>query len=227
MKKNKIKTKKLLKILGIILGVVAILFLISKIYCFVVFTKVYEAVENFRLEENRYYAVEVIQKENLTHKEEIFLKQNIFKFLELEDDFHLYCEWKDIYTNEQYVMNIDEKKAFQEGLPECKERSLPNIPDVLLLKQNNIQSKIAKTFEIRYILLAKYEDKKCYKIVTDTEIIMIDRKTYLPVYLSTKLNNKKDKIEMKYQFEVGNVTDEDVALPNLTDYTVVNIEENK
>lgn len=217
--------KSILKIIGIVLILFIIVFIAIKIYHFIVFNKIYKAVENFRAEKNRYYAVEVTQGEELSRKEEIALTENAFKYLKHKRNSDMHCEWKNLQTNEEYTINIDKKEIYQSGLSKYKGRSLSNIPQSLQLFEKSIKSKLNKTLAIRSITLTKYENKKCYKMVTDTETIIIDRENYLPMYSFIKVLNKdkegNNKVEMKYEFEVGNVTEEDVALPDLTDYTIV------
>ena len=54
-------------------------------------------------------------------------------------------------------------------------------------------------------------------------MVIIDKSTYLPVYSTLKIANSKskdNKIEYKYKFGVGTVTDEDIAVPNTSDYKI-------
>lgn len=215
--------KLFLKIILIILG----LFILSKTYHFVMMNKVYDAIEEFRNEENRYYSVTVLVSEEISRKEEIFVKQKIVKYTKWKENTGLYCEWKNCNSNESYSFNVDSKNLYEYNSPIENEKFLDNIPNFILSIYKNNKFNINKIFDVRYIIPTKYDGKSCYKISTKTEEIIIDKDTYLPLYSSIKtINlNENNKTENIYEFKVGEVTDEDVALPDFSDYTLNN-EEN-
>lgn len=94
------------KKIGIIIFVVIVLIAIAifigrRIYYFTVIKNVYEAIENFRNEDNSYYAV-TITNNNMTKVEEILVKDNKVKWNEKKDNVDVYCEWKDFNSDEEY-----------------------------------------------------------------------------------------------------------------------------
>ena len=81
---------------------------------------------------------------------------------------------------------------------------------------------ISKIFEIRYIIPIKYNEQLCYKISTKTEIVIINAKTYLPLYSIAKSVNSdfdiNDKMGNFYEFKIGEVKEEDMVMPDITGF---------
>ena len=77
--KNKFVIIKGIVIAIVVVFVILILFMLSKVYQMVIVSRVFEAVEEFRNEENRGYWVETIINGKMVLKEEIILKQEIVK----------------------------------------------------------------------------------------------------------------------------------------------------
>lgn len=93
---------------------------------------------------------------------------------------------------------------------------------------DNLIEKIKNKFvEIAWapnlIISEKYEGKDCYKLVdyfggiSPAIISYIEKETFLPVATIDKLNNQKEE----YNFQVREITDEEIALPNLSNYYVM------
>ncbi len=99
------------------------------------------------------------------------------------------------------------------------------MPDLILLVYQDNQFNIKEFLKVKYILPVDYHNQKCYKIATNTQTLIISRDTYLPIYYSIDMMNseKNEKVltEITYEFKVGEVTDEDIALPDLTGYTKI------
>lgn len=213
------------KKVGIIIFVVIVLIIMAvfigkRIYYFTVIRNVYEAIENFRNEDNRYYAV-TITNNNMTKVEEILVKDNRVKWNEKKDNMRVYCEWKDFNDNEEYSIIFKNKTFSVNNLLMVEPKFLKNLPNAVRGNQFNI-----KEFQkIERVLPVDYNNQKCYKIITDKETLIVDQETYLPIYYSVETINSEENIklltETTYEFKVGEVTDEDIALPDLTGYTQI------
>lgn len=219
--KIELKNKLVKRILMIGL-VILLLFILSKVYQFVMMSKLFNAIENFRKEENRSYSVKTMMDEDVVFEVETFLKQDRMKSINRINNSELNCQWIDFQNLRVYSFSMENKKVYKNDIMLENRDILSNLPDFI---ENTSERKISKIFKIRYITLIKYNNKICYKIVTKNEIIIIDKDTYLPVYSSIQKvssnDNYKVKTEYTYEFKVGEVTDEEVALPDLSEYTIV------
>ena len=93
---------------------------------------------------------------------------------------------------------------------------------------NNLIEKIKyKLFDIAnspiLIKSEKYNGKDCYKIVENfgfnisATIRYIEKETFLPVATIDNLNNQKEE----YNCQIREITDEEIDLPNLSNYYVM------
>lgn len=220
------------KKVGIIIFVVIVLIIMAvfigkRIYYFTVIRNVYEAIENFRNEDNRYYAV-TITNNNMTKVEEILVKDNRVKWNEKKDNMRVYCEWKDFNDNEEYSIIFKNKTFSVNNLLMVEPKFLKNLPNAVLDIFRGNQFNIKEFQKIERVLPVDYNNQKCYKIITDKETLIVDQETYLPIYYSVETINSEENIklltETTYEFKVGEVTDEDIALPDLTGFTQINEE---
>lgn len=96
------------------------------------------------------------------------------------------------------------------------------MPNLISILDKEEGVKISKIFEIRSIIPIKYNEQFCYKISTKTEVIIIDAKTYLPVYSNVKTVNSDLQIDNKtgnfYEFKIGEVKEEDMVMPDITGF---------
>lgn len=219
--KIELKNKLVKRILMIGL-VILLLFILSKVYQFVMMSKLFNAIENFRKEENRSYSVKTMLDEDVVFEETTLLKKDIMKYVSKENGLDLNYRWRNFQNNEKYSFNIKNKEVYKNDMMLENKRLLYNLPSLI---DYTFRENVSKIFDIRHIILTKYNNKICYKIATKNEIIIIDKDTYLPVYSSvrkiTSEDQKRTKIENTYEFKVGEVTDEEVALPDLSEYTIV------
>lgn len=218
------KNKIVFRVFTVVL-VILILFVLSKVYHFVIMNHLFEAIVKFRSEENRAYLVDVRMSEDIVLQEETLLKQEIVKYVNKKDGRDLNYRWKNFDTNENYFININSKSVYANDEIIQSKNILPNLPNLIGYISEEDGVNLLKVFEICYIIPTKYENKNCYKIVTKNEVIVIDKKTYLPVYSALKIldynEENNNQVEKTYEFKVGEVTDEDVMLPDLTNYTTV------
>lgn len=91
---------------------------------------------------------------------------------------------------------------------------ITSIPSLVSEIYSSNKINIVRFLEIHYIIPVKYEGKSCYKIVTKSETIIIDKNTYLPIYVCENWVNSEDdnscKMEYFYEFEINTVTEEDM-----------------
>ena len=214
--------RKIIKI-SLVVAIVFILFMLSRIYHFIMINKVYDAIENFKKEENRYYSVTIANSKKTSIKEEIWIKDKILKYNERTDEMNIHSFWDDFNSNEKYLIKWENKEFTKKALSRDEQNFLTNLPSIIADIYPNANFDIKKFLNISYILPIEYENQKCYKIVADRKVLIVDKNTYLPVCYFSKFTNSNqpsnDRVENRYEFKVGTVTDEDIALPDLTEYT--------
>ena len=219
------KKKVRMIVLGIVVLLVVAIFIGMKIYHFIVIRNIYEAIENFRSESNRYYLTTITSYNEMKKTEEILLKDNIAKWNEQIDNIDEYCKWRDSELNKEYLIYLQSQKFKLNNLLTTQIDFLKNLPDIVLEIYQNDKLNIKLLLRIKYILPINYNNQKCYKIITNTQTLIVSKDTYLPIYFSTQFRDSETKhnniTEITYQFKVGEVTDEDIALPDLTGYTEI------
>lgn len=208
--------KFLIKVSIVSIFVILLIFVSLKIYHYVIIHNVYHAIENFKNEKNRYYSVMRIQNGKTLFNEQIFCNNNQIKYLVLNANLNKwYFEIKSFKSNEQNIKNNEKLNEVESRIENIN--ILTNMPNFISLIYQNNKFNFKQFFQIYYIIPTKYEDKKCYKIVTKTEVILVDKNTYLPVYACRNLKNS-DKAsnankEFIYEFKINTVTDEDMEEP--------------
>lgn len=208
--------KFLIKISVVSIFVILLIFISLKIYHYVIIHNVYHTIENFKNEKNRYYSVTRIQNGKTLFNEQIFCNNNQIKYLVLNANLNKwYFEIKSFKSNEQNIENSQKLNEVESRIENIN--ILTNMPNFISLIYQNNKFNFKQFFQIYYIIPTKHEDKKCYKIVTKTEVILVDKNTYLPVYACRNLKNS-DKAsnankEFIYEFKINTVTDEDMEEP--------------
>lgn len=195
------------------------LFVVVKTRELLILNNIHNSIENFKRENNRYYFT-TIKKDNTERVNEIYLKNNLLKVIIKNNSLGEYCECKNLDTEEVYSYNFSNQTKFENEV-EFQENMLIGLPNFFMNMYKNNRINISQLLGVYYILPTTYDNKACYKISTTSEIIIIDKETYLPLYSSSKIvnsNNGNDVTESIYKFEVNTVTDEDVQLPNLEEY---------
>jgi hypothetical protein len=214
------------KNVGKLILAICLLCILSKIYYFTIMNNVHSAIENFKNEENRYYSVTIIKNKDNNRKEEILVKNSIIKYINQKYSVNTYCGWKNFETGEEYSIDLKNKSFSLDDELIAKRDTLINMPNLLLDMYQDNKLNVNEFLKIIYILPTIYDEQKCYKIVTKSQIVIVDRNTYLPLYSSMKTVNSnketEDKTESIYEFQTNVVTDEDVMLPDLTDYINLN-----
>lgn len=220
--KSKIMKKLIVKI-GVI---ICIIFIIHKVYHFLILNKIHSALESFKAEENSYCSVKILKNNYELLNAEIFKKSDEVKYVKNKDNIGIYYEFKNFNTGKQIIIDVKEKTFVNEDVIYKDNGFLVNLPRLMLYTYLNGKMNLGRIFDIYYIISTKYNENVCYKIITKTEEILVDKQTLLPVYNSLKMikseNNEKYEYENIYEFSIDNVTDEDMQLPDLKDYTNLN-----
>ena len=212
------------KRVGIIFCVVLLLFFIIKIREVLILNKIFSSLSEFKNANNKYYLVNTYYENGINSLAKYYYKDNIEKIIVNNNTVGEYCEVKNLLTDEEVIYNVGRKIKYEKQQGLNFQDNLLNIPNIINIDNKDKKNiTIKKVFKIHYIIPISYENKKCYKIVTNSEIVIIDKSTYLPVYASlksAKTNSEKTKVEYKYEFKIGTVTDDDVALPDFSDYKI-------
>ena len=205
------------KILILVL-VVSCIFIIYKGFCAYVLIKASESLEKFRQEENRTYSVSTFKDENFMYKSKNYIRDNFIKCITVKDSDRTFIDCIDKNNEINYFLDQKNNYAYVNCSFINSNVNFLDIPKILKNKS------LKNLFGVHYIIPTTYNNKTCYKIVTKTETVIIDRETYLPVYCLSKYHNSESgdgTIERTYEFSVGTVTDEDVALPDLEGYEII------
>ena len=205
--------RKRIVVLIVLTGIV-----ISKGYCFVIVNRIYHEINEFRKLENRYYTVMTVKNGNIMDEQEISCKDNQIKYFKLNKNTEgSYFEFKDFDEDKNYfwVIKEDGSKNFNQNGRYIKNKNfIIGIPNLISKVYKNNEFNLKYFLKIHYIISAKYEGKSCYKIVTKLETIIIDKNTYLPIYVCENWVNSEDdnscKMEYFYGFEINTVTEEDM-----------------
>lgn len=199
--------KFLIKGIVIVIFVVLVIWICFKVYHYVIIHNVYHAIENFISEKNRYYSVITIQNRKILSDEQILYKDNQIKYMMLDENLNiLYGELRNFNENHEMLRKSEfriESSNF-----------LTNIPNFISLIYQNNKFNLDQFLQIYQIIPIQYKDTECYKIVTKTETLLIDKNTYLPVYAYRNLKSSEKSAdpnkEYIYEFRVNTVTQEDM-----------------
>ena len=205
-----------------------ILIIISKIYNFIILNKVYNAIEEFIKNENRYYSVTRKSNGELIETDYEILKDDIGKYFIDNNDFEkYYYEIKDYKNDKQYCINTKQNQVkLDTNLTIDVKSSLLNLPRIILdIFYKGDKISFSNFLSVKYILPIKYNNKLHYKVAVNRKYLIISSENFLPVYeyrkIANSTNDSNKFIEYIYQFKTDIVTDEDVSIPDLTDFTII------
>lgn len=192
--------------------------LISKVYCFVIVNRVYREINEFREAENRYYAVTTFRDKEFKCREEIFKKENEIKYLKLTGNLSkVYLEFKNFSTDEKYywITKADGSKILERKELYIKDKEfISGIPSLMSEIYSNNKFNLKEFLRVYYSIPINYKGKSCYKMVTKSDIIIIDRSTYLPIYVSEERTNSEEEnkyeVEYFYEFKTNAITDKNM-----------------
>ncbi len=213
-----------MKKIKLIIIVFIIIVLLIKINQFIIINRIKNAINEFKLGNNTVYRVISL------NNKEIIIKRLLKNYLIRED----YCfeniySIYDVNSEKKYIVNtidssIEIKKTQKTNM------QLSNLPNCIKLI-DDIKEKIKSGdwlfllnyFKILYIIPAEYNGIKCYEIKTTKEKSYFRRDTLYPVYSEwyKESDNNKELVKIEYTFEIGTVKDEDVQIPNLEEYEII------
>ena len=156
-------------LIKVLIGILC-LFIVSRIYFAVMLLRLVEAIEDFKIETNTYYKVE-IKNGVLPHKEEVFKKDDIVNYIVSKGDSQLNCEWRNLKTGEMYDIDMTLKEIYKSDILIENQNFLPNLPSFIVRITDSDKIDLGDSFKIIYIIPTEYENQKVYKIRTKSEII--------------------------------------------------------
>lgn len=213
---------KLLKIF-IILVIVFLIFCfitgISAIYKMIVFNKIFENMEN-KISFNNYY-MKMTSKEDKESNLEIYYKNGIGKLV-TSNGFYT---WTD--GTEAYLINEESKEYYKMTLDDL---GLISDEAVASMIPGYSETKVGRMLLAGKITTSVKTEKvngfKYYKIKTEDEnqqkVIWLNKDTLLPSEVRLKVGN--EEFVYNYEIKFENIKSEEVAKPNLEEYTL--LEEN-
>ncbi len=241
LKKIRIKSriKSVLITLAIILLIVAIIFLNN-------FTKVTSIMSRAEktLQSNNFYKEKTeILYDNSTSVTKEYYKDGKYKYVwEIYTDEGVETkniEYAKIDSDERiYIYETEKRVVIEKGdisKMKNKTNSMKNVPFVI--GRNNLFANIGTTFVYSIDTDTYANGKKCYVLHNRSEKdeweIWIDKETGLPIkeinrggektfFAGTNVVKSVNDVICEYKYEFDKVTDEDVKVPDLSNYTVEN-----
>lgn len=243
LRKIRIKTKiKSILIAIAIIGIIAIILFFNN------FIKINSIISkaNESLQANNFYKEKTeILADNHTAVSKEYYKDGKYKYIwEVYSDDGIetsVIEYASVNSDERIYIYETEKKAIIEkgNISELKNtaQSMKNVPFVI--ERNNLFAKIETTFAYSIDTDTYDNGKKCYILHDRSEKnkweIWIDKETGLPVKEINRDGEGKtffagtnvvksilSDVICEYKYEFDKITDEDVKVPDLSNYTVEN-----
>ncbi len=201
------KKMKVWKKLALIIFVFLVIYAISVGYKLIILNKIAEKNEESENSENYYYYS--IADDTLM---EYFKKDGIIKMnLRKARGNASITFWKNCNTGEQYIF-INETKQYDKA----EGGILENIPISRFVSTDATANIMLAIHPLVFIGTQKYNDIECYNIKFNTVYEVISKDKGLLLY-SNEENNMRN-----IQYKFNTVTDEDVAKPNISEYTLMN-----
>lgn len=242
LKKIRIKTriKSVLIAIGIIILIVIIMFFNN----FIKINSIISKAEKSLQANNFYKETSQIMFDNHTSITKEYYKDGKYKFIwEVYSDNGVetsIIEYANINSDERiYIYEADKKAVIEKGDITKMKNSVNNIKNVPFVSaRNSLISKVGTTF-IYSIDTDTYDYGKEYYVLKNRKEknnvweIWIDKETGLPIKEINRNGEKiffagtevvkevKDSIQ-EYRYEFDKVTDEDVEVPDLSNYTIEN-----
>ena len=201
------KKMKIWKKLALIVIVLLAIYAISVVYKLSILNKIAEKNEESKKIENYYYYS--IANDTLM---EYFKKDGIIKMNMRQARGNASITfWGDSNTGEQLIF-INETKQYDKA----EGGMLENIPTSMFVSPDVTSNIMLAIHPLVFIGTQKYNDIECYNIRFNTVYEVISKDRGLLLY-SNEENNMRN-----IQYKFNTVTDEDVAKPNLSEYTLNN-----
>ncbi len=201
MEKKKMKIWK--KIL-IVIAVIILIYLLVALYKYIVLTKIYEKGKASSEIPNRYYYSET--KDSISEGwQKDGIKKMHLKAKEKIGDIEM---WENSNTGEKYAFWNEPEKKYQEG-------GQVVIGFVSMFSESESKYRIMMAINPALVIYPKkYDDKQCYGIKMSTISEVVDKETGLILYVNNGM-------EGTYIYTFNEVTDEDVQMPNLSEYEYI------
>lgn len=235
------KLKKVIKIILIVIIVILVLFESYKIFNYFykkdIYTKVYSNIDkNYYIERK---CIE-LQDENSSFNSVYINNEKYMKFIYMNSNSK---EKNTFFTRTIYldkdkniaINTFENMNEFNKDVAYINDSNFVGAHSIFETYNpeyfnygDNLIEKIKNTFvEIAWapnlITSEKYEGKDCYKLVdyfggiSPAIISYIEKETFLPVATIDNLNNQKEE----YNCQIREITDEEIDLPNLSNYYVM------
>ena len=202
MEKKKMKIWK--KIL-IVIAVIILIYLLITLYKYIVLTKIYERNTTSNEVPNRHYYSET--EDTIM---EFWYKDGLMKVhLERKENVGDMIMWEDSNTGEKYVFWNEPEKKYQEG-----GQVVANYASMFTESQSKIRLMMA-AHPLLFIVPTKYDNKQCYYVT------MFDIKEKIDKETGLTLLEGNSGIERTLKYTFNDVTDEDVEMPNLSEYEYI------
>ena len=241
LRKIRIKTriKSVLIALAIIVLIAAIIFLNN----FIKVTSIMNRAEKSLQFKNLYMEQTQILSDNSTSVKKQYFKDGKYKLVwEIYSDDGLETksiEYANINSDERtYIYETEKKVVIEKGDISKAKNNDNNIKFIpFITNRNSLIKNIGTTFVYSIDTDTYANGKKCYVLHDRSEKdkweIWIDKETGLPVkeinrdgektfFVGTNVIKSVNDVICEYKYEFDKVTDEDVKVPDLSNYTVEN-----
>ena len=208
--------KTILKIIGIVVLMILLAFLIYYTRNFIIIHKIAQAQENI-FSSNNYSYIATLDDVTFTY---YYKDGKSLAVWETEEDFMIES-WYDEATQEAIYMSPDNLTATITH--SADQRTVHIMEPILSWLTNDMMNKIDKSFTF-FINTETINDEKCYVlhplngITSNTYYFNQKTGVFVRYYLG-----EQSPVELK-SWNINNVTDKDVARPDLTGYEVTDDE---
>ena len=205
--------KKILIIISSIILILAIIVLIR----FNIYMELDKKYDEMNAKSNYYYYSETETIAMTYWKKDNIHKENM-KNIKGEGNLTF---WKNGNTNEYYMFNETKNKTYNKYIGN-NGMMVENLPSTGYYESSENRIGINLMFAINpfcIISSGKYEDKDCYilgYLEEGSSKEWIEKKTGLPLYIEFANGTQR-----KIQYSFDTVTDEDVKMPNIEEYTLI------
>ncbi len=205
--------KKILIAIGIIIFIVAILILIR----FNIYMGLDNKYDEMNAKNNYYFYSETAETIMTYWKKDNIHKVNM-KSVKGESDLTF---WKNGDTNEYYMFNDAKNKVYSK-YNKNNGMMVENLPPTgyYVHSENKVSANLMFAINpLCTISSGKYEDKDCYilgYLEEGSSKEWIEKETGLPLYIEFANGTSR-----KIQYSFGTVTDDDVKMPNIEEYTLM------
>ena len=218
MSKEEIKKmkKKVIKVLVIVLILALIIWGGLTFQKMMLLEKIQDKALEINQKDNGYCKITYYEGENAVYSSE-FYKKGSKILLKMKGNRVAY---KDISTNEAWLISNDEKIAIKYKPENILINDIPNpsyIGEEDSFKYNLIYSLTSS------LTSEKVGDTNCYKFNNFGQKVWINKENLLPKKITVGIvekDGKKYKTYYMYEYNWGTVTDEQVKLPDLTEYSI-------